>query len=159
MSEIKEAFDKWADTFDTEGCEWQDMTVDRVYEQGWKDSRHALEDDDELDKIVVGDSVSINVTPEGVDDIGHRVFGVIEESQYPGPLGGRVWLCMLDQFNYTQATTVIPEGWKLVPVEPTFDMLSEIHLDASFSHHAMTVRYGAMLDAAPEAPGQEKEHG
>jgi len=58
-----------------------------------------------------------------------------------------------------EATTVIPEGWKLVPVEPTFDMLSEIHLDASFSHHAMTLRYGAMLDAAPEAPGQEKEHG
>ena len=60
---------------------------------------------------------------------------------------------------YTQATTVVPEGGKLVPVEPTSDMLDEIHLDVSFSHRAMTVRYGAMLDAAPEAPGQEKDHG
>ena len=39
----EEAFDNWVKTFDTEGDEWQDMMVDRVYKQGWKDSRQALE--------------------------------------------------------------------------------------------------------------------
>ena len=38
----EEAFDNWVKTFDTEGDEWQDMMVDRVYKQGWKDSRQAL---------------------------------------------------------------------------------------------------------------------
>ena len=42
MSGCREALDKWAKAFDTESDEWQDMMVDRVYAQGWKDSRQAL---------------------------------------------------------------------------------------------------------------------
>jgi len=133
MSEIKEAFDNWVETFDTEGDEWQDMMVDRVYEQGWKDSRQDM---------------TIEQKPVAIVD---RVGIMQRLSPYTNlPEGAKL---------YTQATTVVPEGWKLVPVEPTSDMLGEIHLDASFSHRAMTVRYRAMLDAAPEAPeapGQEQ---
>ena len=44
------------------------------------------------------------------------------------------------------------DGWKLVPVEPTETMLEEIHLVKEFTHKAMSVRYKAMLDAAPEPP-------
>ena len=33
----EEAFDNWVKTFDTEGDEWQEMMVDRVYKQGWKE--------------------------------------------------------------------------------------------------------------------------
>jgi hypothetical protein len=42
-----------------------------------------------------------------------------------------------------------PDGWKLVPVEPTDAMLEEITLIKGFTERAMVVRYKAMLDAAP----------
>jgi hypothetical protein len=42
-----------------------------------------------------------------------------------------------------------PDGWKLVPVEPTNAMLDEITLIESFTKTAMEIRYRAMLDAAP----------
>lgn len=43
----------------------------------------------------------------------------------------------------------IPEGWKLVPVEPTPEMLEEIWLDERFKEMAMKRRYYALLAAAP----------
>lgn len=42
------------------------------------------------------------------------------------------------------------DSWKLVPVEPTTEMLEEIWLDDSFKEVAMKRRYQAMLAAAPE---------
>lgn len=50
----------------------------------------------------------------------------------------------------------VPEGYKLVPDEPTVEMLAEIQLVESFTHQAMTARYQAMLKAAP-VPQQAKE--
>jgi len=44
----------------------------------------------------------------------------------------------------------IPEGWQLVPVEPTPEMLKEIHLIEEFSERALIVRYKAMLSASPK---------
>lgn len=46
----------------------------------------------------------------------------------------------------------VPDGWKLVPVEPTKEMLEEIWLDERFKELAMKRRYQALLAAAPEAP-------
>jgi len=43
----------------------------------------------------------------------------------------------------------IPEGWKLVPVEPTPEMLEEIWLDERFKEMAMKRKYYALLAAAP----------
>ncbi|QKJ16635.1 hypothetical protein [Yersinia kristensenii] len=44
----------------------------------------------------------------------------------------------------------IPEGWKLVPIEPTLAMLTLLGLTGSFE--SMLERYANMLDAAPEKP-------
>ena len=46
----------------------------------------------------------------------------------------------------------VPEGYKLVPIEPTEKMLDQIALVDSFSYEALRVRYKAMLSAAPEDP-------
>ena len=143
MSEIKTAFDKWVATFDTESDEWQDMIVDRVYEQGWKDSRQALE----------GEAVAYEYWwPESPRM--KRICKAVELEK----MGGNLISRPLIYGDVHPTNTAVPKGWKLVPVEPTSDMLGEIHLDVSFSHRAMTVRYRAMLDAAPEAPVREKEH-
>ena len=57
---------------------------------------------DEILDMPVGDMVSIDVSTCD-EDVGNRVFGKIIEWQTPGPDGGRVWLCDLDQFNYDPA--------------------------------------------------------
>lgn len=46
-----------------------------------------------------------------------------------------------------------PEGYVLVPVEPTEAMLQEIHLVKSFTGEAMHRRYAAMIAARPEVLG------
>jgi len=46
-----------------------------------------------------------------------------------------------------------PEGYVLVPVEPTEAMLQEIHLVKSFTGEAMHRRYAAMIAARPEMLG------
>jgi hypothetical protein len=53
---------------------------------------------------------------------------------------------------YAAPQQAIPSGWKLVPIEPTEEMLSEIHLIDSFSLEALKARYKAMLEASPTAP-------
>lgn len=45
---------------------------------------------------------------------------------------------------------VSPEGWKLVPIEPTLAMLTLLGLTGSFE--IMLERYANMLAAAPEKP-------
>lgn len=47
---------------------------------------------------------------------------------------------------------LVPPGWKLVPVEPTPEMLEEIWLDERFKEMAMKRRYYALLAAAPSPP-------
>lgn len=51
----------------------------------------------------------------------------------------------------------VPEGWKLVPVEPTGEMLYEAgrYLTMFESHYRAT--YAAMLAAAPEPPATRSE--
>lgn len=44
----------------------------------------------------------------------------------------------------------VPDGWKLVPLEPTPEMLSQIDLTSGWTERALSVRYKALLDAAPE---------
>lgn len=46
----------------------------------------------------------------------------------------------------------VHDGWKIVPVDPTPEMLEEIWLDERFQERAMKARYAAMIAAAP-APG------
>ena len=42
----------------------------------------------------------------------------------------------------------IPEGYALVPVDPTDAMIDEIRTDERFTNRAMRVRYQSMLNAA-----------
>ena len=52
------------------------------------------------------------------------------------------------------AAPAIPEGWKLVPVEPTKEMLDKGRIDNSI--HGRTLAeacYRSMLNAAPEQKG------
>lgn len=46
--------------------------------------------------------------------------------------------------------------WRLVPEEPTAEMLEEIRLIPHFTQRALAVRYQAMLAAAPEYKGETK---
>lgn len=48
----------------------------------------------------------------------------------------------------------VPEGWTLVPVEPTDAMLDEIRWTEDISYRAMLARYRAMLAAAPAMEGE-----
>lgn len=44
---------------------------------------------------------------------------------------------------------VIPEGWVMVPVEPTSEMLAELCLVEGWTERALNARYQAMVAAAP----------
>ncbi|EAZ97240.1 hypothetical protein [Marinobacter sp. ELB17] len=77
---------------------------------------------DEMLELVVGNKVSIDVST-GEDDACNRVFGDIVEWQDEGPDGGRVWLCTLDQFNYT---TDAPKAWRDIIKELADNLESEI---------------------------------
>lgn len=51
----------------------------------------------------------------------------------------------------------VPEGWKLVPVEPTRAMLDAGHCDLTMAHGIdpmLKYAYSQMLDAAPSPEGE-----
>jgi len=50
----------------------------------------------------------------------------------------------------------VPDGYKLVPIEPTIEMLGEIRLIEHFTDAAMVTRYKAMIAVAPQ-PTTEKD--
>lgn len=45
---------------------------------------------------------------------------------------------------------VFPDGWVMVPVEPTEEMLAELCLVKGWTARALNARYQAMLAAAPK---------
>lgn len=80
----------------------------------------------------------------------------------------RRMLAMLDAASAPPVQGTVPIGWKLVPVEPTPEMLAAAHEgDTEYTLRnfgdVMTVSQGpydhyvAMLDAAPTPPAQENE--
>lgn len=94
-----------------------------------------------------------NVEGEIIDNLAMLIRLVQEGDQVIGftpPTDCRA--AMLKAGPVTAAT--VPDGWKLVPVEPT-----EAMLDAAYSHPASTEdlmrkQYASMLAAAPAAPEQ-----
>lgn len=52
--------------------------------------------------------------------------------------------------GFRAALRAAPEGFVLVPVEPTREMLKEIHLIDAFTYEALCKRYAAMLAARPQ---------
>ena len=55
----------------------------------------------------------------------------------------------LEQRAEAAEAKLVPDGWKLVPIVPTKEMLEEIWLDERFKEVAMKRRYQALLAAAP----------
>ncbi|NMU88370.1 hypothetical protein HGQ98_00505 [Achromobacter ruhlandii] len=49
-------------------------------------------------------------------------------------------------------TTTIPAGWKLVPIEPTCEML-DAYVSTNSRFHSARSDWAALLNAAPAAPG------
>ena len=56
---------------------------------------------------------------------------------------------------YRYPPSAVPEGWKLVPVEPTPEMLSGLVGPAGYCSMPLADAYKAMLAAAPGAGGGE----
>lgn len=52
----------------------------------------------------------------------------------------------------TQPQAAMPEGWKLVPVKPTREMLEELTNGYPKKNALMKLRYQQMLNAAPPSP-------
>ena len=57
---------------------------------------------------------------------------------------------------YTQPQPAVPEGWKLVPIEPTHEMTEQGAQEADWYAHNAYDCYKAMLDAAPQPPKEGK---
>ncbi|MCM2546151.1 hypothetical protein ACVCII_04255 [Burkholderia glumae] len=59
----------------------------------------------------------------------------------------------------TSPRAAVPEGWKLVPIEPTSEMVSagEHVAYSDVAYAPPEIAYRAMLDAAPAAPVAEAE--
>lgn len=80
--------------------------------------------------------------------------GIIpEDLRQSGIASGQYAISLLDwarKLNHPPAK--VPEGWKLVPEDPTGLMLNEIALTDDFTFRALTTRYKAMLAKAPNPP-------
>jgi hypothetical protein len=109
------------------------------------------------DKIM-GMEVSMDVST-GDDDIDHRVYGQVYEVILAHEAGPDVILAIESERNFTTppaAQPAVPEGWKLVPVEPTHGMVKafqdamslEFGMRTTAGYHARV--YSAMLATAPE---------
>ncbi|HHJ0103631.1 TPA: hypothetical protein ACQD72_001639 [Yersinia enterocolitica] len=88
-----------------------------------------------------------NPDPDEFDDVAHSHSGAKSCAvKIAREIGGFVVPVYygLPQLNSPE----IPEGWKLVPIEPTLAMLTLLGLTGSFE--SMLERYANMLDAAPE---------
>lgn len=51
----------------------------------------------------------------------------------------------------------VPDGWKLVPIEPTQEMVDRGAEEVDWYAHNARYCYMAMLDAAPQQGGGEDE--
>lgn len=60
---------------------------------------------------------------------------------------------VLEAVRVKPSPMVVPEGYQLVPLIPTPEMLAEITLTDEFSPRAMRARYDALLAAAPQPEG------
>lgn len=103
---------------------------------------------------------TLTATPVKVDDSMALAFhkalndgGVGHEDLEEIKVGLEAALCNIPRpAPAADLSAMVPPGWKLVPVEPTPEMLEEIWLDERFKEVAMKRRYYALLAAAPAPP-------
>ncbi|HIE0260045.1 TPA: hypothetical protein ACXI9I_005968 [Pseudomonas aeruginosa] len=140
------------------------LILDKAENQVLREERDALARVEELERKLRDEENAHTTTIEQRDNAEHWAdqlakaiaerFGVDigEHSNLNCPWNeALVWM----QQPPTKAQHSVPEGWKLVPVEPTEDVLDAIH-NGGYVGDDQELRwfYQAILDAAP-APGGE----
>lgn len=126
------------------------------YVDGWNACRAAMLQGAEpvsqtykLPELIEGMEVSIDVSTCDAD-AGHRYFGTVTEvSELDTATNGYILLVQDAEPNFKTAgnSPVIPEGYALVPIEATEEMLQASYRESSvYSPSA----YRAMIAAAPQ---------
>ncbi|WP_233149133.1 MULTISPECIES: DUF550 domain-containing protein [Enterobacteriaceae] len=108
-------------------------------------------DTGELLKHIEGMEVSVDVSTCDAD-AGHRYFGTVTEiSELDTARNGYILLVQDAKPNFKPAdnSPVIPDGWQLVPKEPT-EAMNKAGWAAMNEHDAINPTYRAMLAAAPQ---------
>ncbi|WP_407205289.1 DUF550 domain-containing protein [Citrobacter freundii] len=108
-------------------------------------------DTGELLKHIEGMEVSVDVSTCDAD-AGHRYFGTVTEiSELDTAKNGYILLVQDAKPNFKQAgnSPVTPDGWQLVPKEPT-EAMNKAGWAAINEHDAINPTYRAMLAAAPQ---------
>lgn len=106
---------------------------------------------DELLKHIEGMEVSVDVSTCDAD-AGHRYFGTVTEiSELDTARNGYILLVQDAKPNFKPAgnSPVTPDGWQLVPKEPT-EAMNKAGWAAMNEHDAINPTYRAMLAAAPQ---------
>jgi hypothetical protein len=52
-------------------------------------------------------------------------------------------------------SAVVPEGWKLVPIKPTRNMIDAAHDSQCITRYEATITWEEMIEASPTPPEQE----
>lgn len=99
-----------------------------------------------LPKIIEGMEVSVDVST-GEDDETNRLFGIVNECMDNPSKNGMILLVYEAEPNFSPKP-FIPEGWQLVPVEPTLDMNKALRHKAVITHHGNIVNPSNMIKAA-----------
>lgn len=106
---------------------------------------------DELLKHIEGMEVSVDVSTCDAD-AGHRYFGTVTEiSELDTARNGYILLVQDAKPNFKPAgnSPATPDGWQLVPKEPT-EAMNKAGWAAMNEHDAINPTYRAMLAAAPQ---------
>ncbi|HHG5328307.1 TPA: hypothetical protein ACPWPG_004518 [Pseudomonas aeruginosa] len=101
-------------------------------------------------------SNTIDRAPEPLRRLGNWLSHVLDEDQWTTAERMLTGACVAaEERAAAQTQHSVPEGWKLVPVDPTEDLLEAIH-NGGYVGDDRELRqfYQAILDAAP-APGGE----
>lgn len=106
---------------------------------------------DELLKHIEGMEVSVDVSTCDAD-AGHRYFGTVTEiSELDTARNGYILLVQDAKPNFKPAgnSPATPDGWQLVPKEPT-EAMNKAGWAAMNEHDSINPTYRAMLAAAPQ---------
>lgn len=114
-----------------------------------------------LPKIIEGMEVSVDVST-GEDDATNRLFGIVNECMDNPSKNGMILLVYETEPNFTPKP-FIPEGWQLVPIEPTEEMHHAAR-DWSVKMYGKAIGfeashgcYKAMLATAPKYTGENAD--
>ena len=112
-----------------------------------KDAKEYL-DAHQLEKLAeIADTISEGREKDGIP----AVECVVVESDWPEYES--TWRAIEDRVTGAQPAPSVPAGWKLVPIEPTPEMIDawELAPVCEYADEVFRCAYDAMLAAAPEA--------